>query len=40
MLDGDRTMHENIDRAVLACRAGMKQGGDTDLMWSPSLDVA
>ena len=40
MLDADSTMHENIDRAVLACRAGMKRGGDTDQTWSPGLEAA
>lgn len=40
MLNTDSTMHENIDRAVLACRAGMKRGGDTDHMWSPGLETA
>lgn len=40
MLDTDSTMHENIDRAVLACRASMKRGGDTDHLRSPGLETA
>jgi hypothetical protein len=32
-------MNENIDRAILACGAGLRQGGNTDHMWSPSLEA-
>ena len=39
MLDLDIELHENIDRAVLAGRFGMKLGGDTDQMWAPSLKL-
>lgn len=40
MLDPEIELHENIDRAVLAGRFGMRQGGDTDQMWAPSLEMA
>ena len=40
MLDPECPMQTNIDRAILSCRAGLKQGGDTDQMWSPSLRAA
>jgi len=40
MLDTNRAMQENIDRAVLACAAAVRQGGNTYQMWSPSLESA
>jgi len=39
ILDTDRTMNENIDRAILACGVGLRQGGNTDHMWSPGLEA-
>lgn len=39
MLEAGSTMNENIDRAVMACKVGKKRGGDTDQMWSPSLEA-
>jgi hypothetical protein len=40
MLDFGSSLHENIDRAVLACSIAQRDGGNCDQMWRPGMQAA